>query len=327
MLDSRELRQAVDHERNRVDRNGSQFALLVFSSTGRPLTDAARRGFRQRLRTTDQAWSSRDQVVALLPDTGAEGAHKVAGELSELLTTDDAPPATNVFVYPSDSVEPWCEDDEVSPAGRVRSLDPLFLEPLPYWKRGLDVIGAAIVMLLTSPLLIVSAIAIKATSRGPILFRQRRSGLGGRPFTIYKFRTMELDAEEKKARLRVRSEQDGPAFKLKDDPRVTAVGRYLRTTCIDELPQLWNVLRGDMSLVGPRPLPCDEANECEPWQRRRLLVTPGLTCTWQVSGGMQVPFVEWMRMDIRYVRSRKLGHDLWLLCRTFVVVLLHRASH
>jgi lipopolysaccharide/colanic/teichoic acid biosynthesis glycosyltransferase len=138
---------------------------------------------------------------------------------------------------------------------------------------------------------------------------------------------MQEGAEELKASLRALNEQDGPAFKIKDDPRVSFVGSYLRRTCIDEFPQFWNVLIGDMSLVGPRPLPVDEAAECEPWQRRRTSVTPGMTCIWQVSGGTRISFTEWMRMDLRYARSRKLLGDLALLWKTFWVVVLHRASH
>ena len=147
------------------------------------------------------------------------------------------------------------------------------------------------------------------------------------PDRIYKFRTMTVGAEEQKHSLRAKSEQDGPAFKIKADPRVTRVGRYLRRSGIDELPQFLNVLKGNMSLVGPRPLPCEEADECKNWQRRRLTVTPGLTCIWQVSGGMRIPFVEWMRMDIRYIRSRRLLHDRKLLWATLIAVTLHRASH
>jgi lipopolysaccharide/colanic/teichoic acid biosynthesis glycosyltransferase len=145
---------------------------------------------------------------------------------------------------------------------------------------------------------------------------------------MYKLRTMYADAESRKAQLRPLSEQDGPAFKMKNDPRVTWVGKYLRKTCIDELPQLWNVLRGDMTLVGPRPLPCDEADACAEWQKRRLDVTPGLTCIWQATSGKErVPFAEWMRMDMRYIKERSLLKDLKLLAKTFWAVIRHRASH
>jgi lipopolysaccharide/colanic/teichoic acid biosynthesis glycosyltransferase len=131
-----------------------------------------------------------------------------------------------------------------------------------------------------------------------------------------------------KEQLRALSQQDGPAFKIKNDPRITLAGRYLRKTCIDELPQLWNVVIGDMTLVGPRPLPCDEADACENWERRRLDVTPGLTCIWQVRSGRScIPFSEWMRMDLRYIRGRSPAQDLKLLWKTFVAVVLHRASH
>src|SRR5262249_45710025 len=160
--------------------------------------------------------------------------------------------------------------------------------------------------LVLSPLLAVIALAVKATSRGPVLFWQRRSGHGGRPFWMCKFRTMVVNAEAQKANLKSQSEQDGPAFKMRNDPRVTPLGRVLRVTSLDELPQLWNILAGDMSLVGPRPLPCDETSECEPWHRQRLLVRPGLTCIWQVHGRSRVSFTDWMRMDVRYIRSRSL---------------------
>ena len=152
----------------------------------------------------------------------------------------------------------------------------------------------------------------------------RRAGLGGRPFTILKFRTMTADAEVQKAALRPLSERDGPAFKLSRDPRVTAVGRILRQTSIDELPQLWNVLRGEMSLVGPRPLPLDESDECARWQRHRLDVTPGLTCIWQVHGRSTVTFDEWMRMDMQYIESRSFWQDVKILAMTVPAVLLKR---
>ena len=135
-----------------------------------------------------------------------------------------------------------------------------------------------------------------------------------------------VDAESQKAELRAQSEQDGPAFKMAKDPRVTPLGRLLRKTSIDELPQLFNVLLGDMSLVGPRPLPCEESNRCEAWQRRRLDVTPGLTCIWQVRGRSKVSFSEWARMDVEYIRSRSLLSDLKLILKTIPAVLFRRGA-
>jgi lipopolysaccharide/colanic/teichoic acid biosynthesis glycosyltransferase len=171
-----------------------------------------------------------------------------------------------------------------------------------------------------------AALAVRLSGPGPILFTQRRAGLGGRPFTIFKFRTMTTDAEALKASLRALSERDGPAFKLTDDPRVTRVGKFLRSTSIDELPQLWNVLKGEMSLVGPRPLPLDESDGCTRWQRHRLDVTPGLTCIWQVSGRSTVSFAQWVRMDMKYIRRRTFLHDLWILVRTVPAVVLRKGA-
>jgi lipopolysaccharide/colanic/teichoic acid biosynthesis glycosyltransferase len=206
-------------------------------------------------------------------------------------------------------------------------MELMLLKPLPLWKRTIDVLAASVGLVLLSPLQFVIAALIKLTSPGPVFFTQLRDGLGGRPFTIYKFRTMRVGADAEKATLRQFSEQDGPAFKMKHDPRITSIGRYLRKSCIDELPQLWNVLKGDMSLVGPRPLPCDESRKCADWERRRLEVSPGLTCIWQVRGKSRVPFVEWMRMDIRYIKARSFFYDLALVLETVVAVAFHRASH
>lgn len=206
-------------------------------------------------------------------------------------------------------------------------MSELFAEPLPGWKRALDVAVAGLAIIASSPLMLAASVAIRLSSPGPIVFRQTRTGLGGRPFTIYKFRTMCIDAEKKQAALKAISEQDGPAFKLKNDPRVFAVGRWLRKTSIDELPQLFNVLKGDMTLVGPRPLPVHEADAVLQWQQRRHDVTPGLTCTWQVEGRSRVKFEEWMRMDMRYARRRNLLRDLSLVFKTVPAVLLRRGAN
>jgi lipopolysaccharide/colanic/teichoic acid biosynthesis glycosyltransferase len=160
-----------------------------------------------------------------------------------------------------------------------------------------------------------------------VIFRQTRIGRGGRPFVLFKFRTMCADAEKLKELLRARNEQTGPVFKMRRDPRVTRVGRLLRSTSIDELPQLWNVLRGDMTLVGPRPPTPDEVPKYEQWQRRRLSLTPGLTCIWQVSGRAEIGFLEWVRMDVRYAQRRSFWGDLRLLARTIPAILSGRGAH
>jgi lipopolysaccharide/colanic/teichoic acid biosynthesis glycosyltransferase len=182
-------------------------------------------------------------------------------------------------------------------------------------------------LLVSAPIVGLSALLIKMTSRGPVIFRQMRTGLGGRPFWIFKLRTMALNAEEEQSELRQCSEQDGPAFKMTSDPRVTAVGRFLRVMSLDELPQFWNVLKGEMTLVGPRPLPVAESDACAQWHRKRLDVHPGLTCIWQVRGRSRVTFDEWMRMDMEYIRRRTVFHDLKLLALTVTAVILRRGAH
>jgi lipopolysaccharide/colanic/teichoic acid biosynthesis glycosyltransferase len=323
-----DFRRAIDEERMRVDRTGKHFAIVVFDCL-----DAAKRrqlatACRERLRLIDRTGllSSRE-VALLLPGTDAAGARKVADEISSRIEGDGAPLSQGIYVYPGNAIAIDAGGSRDTVAAAVHTAEELLVEPTPLWKRLLDIAGASFGLLLASPVMLAAAIAIKLDSPGCIIFTQVRSGLGGQPFKIHKFRTMRVDAEALKHSLRENSEQDGPAFKIKDDPRITRVGRYLRRTCIDEFPQFWNVLKGDMSIVGPRPLPCDESEQCEDWQRRRLTVTPGLTCIWQVSGGMRIPFVEWMRMDIRYIRSRRLLHDLKLMWATLIAVIFHRASH
>ncbi|EGF25593.1 sugar transferase [Rhodopirellula baltica] len=193
-------------------------------------------------------------------------------------------------------------------------------------KRGIDVIGAGIGLVLAGPAILGAMAAIKLTDGGPVFFRQTREGQNGRPFTILKLRTMIVDAEKFQAELRAESHRDGPAFKISRDPRVTKVGHFLRATCLDELPQLINVLTGEMSLVGPRPLPWHESRACERWHRRRLDVRPGLTCTWQVNKAKAVTFDDWMRMDLRYIDQLGLFQDLRLIAQTVVVPVTGRGG-
>jgi exopolysaccharide biosynthesis polyprenyl glycosylphosphotransferase len=191
-------------------------------------------------------------------------------------------------------------------------------------KQLLDFLGALLLLLGSSPILLGVALLIKATSRGPVFFRQERAGLNGRPFTMYKFRTMVTNAEQLKQELAQLNEMTGPVFKVTNDPRITSVGRWLRKFSIDEFPQLLNVLRGEMSLVGPRPLPVDEVARFDDMShRRRLSVKPGLTCLWQVSGRNNVKdFRDWVRLDLEYIDNWSLWLDLKILARTIPVVLL-----
>jgi exopolysaccharide biosynthesis polyprenyl glycosylphosphotransferase len=188
-------------------------------------------------------------------------------------------------------------------------------------KRLFDIIASTGALLLLSPLLLGVALAIKLTSRGPIFFKQQRVGLHGKTFDMLKFRSMVVNAEELRAKLEALNEQTGPVFKIKNDPRITRIGRFIRKYSIDELPQLLNVLRGEMSVVGPRPPLPKEVEKYAAWQRRRLSVRPGLTCIWQVSGRNQISFEEWMYLDMQYIDNWTLLTDLRLLLKTVPVVL------
>jgi lipopolysaccharide/colanic/teichoic acid biosynthesis glycosyltransferase len=193
-------------------------------------------------------------------------------------------------------------------------------------KRSVDIVGASIGLVIAAPVIGAAAIAIRATSSGPAFFTQLREGRNGSVFRIFKLRTMYTGAEAQQATLRALSERDGPAFKMKNDPRVTPVGQFLRTSCIDELPQLLNVLLGHMSLVGPRPLPVQESRACAHWHRRRLDVRPGITCHWQINKGNVESFDDWMRLDLAYVDRGSLWSDFRLMLQTITVPLAGRGS-
>lgn len=194
-------------------------------------------------------------------------------------------------------------------------------------KRVLDVSVALFFLLLTAPVLALVALAVAIDSPGPVLFRQVRSGRNGIPFTFLKFRSMVADAESRRHEIEAFNEADGPIFKIRNDPRITRVGRLLRRTSLDELPQLWNVLRGEMSLVGPRPPLPSEVIRYEPWQRRRLLVTPGITGLWQVSGRSNVSFTEMVLLDLQYIQRWSLWLDIQILIRTVLVVFLTEGAY
>ncbi|MGC2112072.1 MAG: sugar transferase [Candidatus Korobacteraceae bacterium] len=196
-----------------------------------------------------------------------------------------------------------------------------------FFKRVFDVALSFASLVVLAPLLACIAAMIRITSPGPVLFEQTRCGLGGRRFTLYKFRSMINNAEQMRAELHQLNELDGPVFKISDDPRITTVGRWLRRFSLDELPQLWNVFRGEMSFVGPRPAVPEEVEQYEDWQRRRLRMRPGLTCTWVLEGRNHVDFNRWMQLDLKYIDNWSLWLDAKIFLRTIPIVLSGRGAY
>jgi len=245
----------------------------------------------------------------LLPVAGAEPVVAHAYAVCQLEAAPVVVPAGTFPVEPV-SLPPEAIEADLSVAWRLAL------------KRALDVVVAVAALAVLSPLLLLMALLIKATSAGPVFFGQRRVGMDGHVFRMLKFRSMVANAEALRPRLEVLNESNGPVFKMRVDPRVTWIGRFMRKYSIDELPQLINVLLGDMSLVGPRPPLPSEVARYEPWQHRRFAVRPGLTCFWQVSHGRyRISFDEWIRLDLKYIDQWTLLVDLCLLFRTVGVVL------
>ncbi len=250
---------------------------------------------------------------------------------SHLLTIQEA-----IYACETEGVEAWLVADFVKTAIARPTFETIGDRPMlvfrstpdASWsllgKRTIDIFGAVVGLTLFSWLFLLVALLVKFTSPGPIFFRQGRGGRHGRPFTMLKFRSMTTDAEMRQAELQVFNQMSGPVFKVESDPRVTRVGRFLRKTSIDELPQLLNVLRGEMSLVGPRPLPLYEVEKFETTaQRRRLSVPPGLTCLWQISGRNEIKnFQDWVKLDLKYIDNWSLWLDIKILLKTVPVVLL-----
>jgi exopolysaccharide biosynthesis polyprenyl glycosylphosphotransferase len=194
-------------------------------------------------------------------------------------------------------------------------------------KRGMDVVGAIALLVLCLPFMVIVAIAIKLSSPGPAFFAHERFGYMKRRFRMYKFRTMVTGAEQRQAELEDKNEAIGPVFKIRDDPRITGIGRWLRRTSLDELPQLWHVLMGEMSLVGPRPLPVrDVGRFSEPWLMRRFSVRPGLTCLWQITGRSDLGFAQWIALDLEYINRWSFWLDCTIILRTIPAVLKGRGA-
>jgi len=194
-------------------------------------------------------------------------------------------------------------------------------------KRAFDLSVGLLVLVLVIPIVPLIALMIKLDSPGPVFYRQDRIGRGGRPFRFYKFRSMYHGAELRRAELEGRNEQEGPVFKIKADPRITPVGQFLRRSSMDEIPQVLNVLRGEMSIVGPRPALPVEVARYQPWHRRRLDVKPGITCLWQIAGRSQIGFDEWMRLDMEYLRTRSLRTDAAIFAKTLPAVMARRGAY
>lgn len=349
-----------------MDRNGECFGVVILRLENmgrvRKQTVALARTLHRRLRDTDEKGHlGIGRLGVMLPDTNSQGTEFVLNSLLELAASQGLAVAGEAFVYPDQddkpprprtgqlsaaefvsaaeqvssdlafhesSAELASQQPQPHQASTLQSLPlSLILGKYPAWKRCLDITGAAVGLCISAPLIGMFAGLIRLSGPGPIFFTQARTGYLGETFNIYKLRTMVEGAEQQQHELGERNERDGPAFKMRNDPRVTRLGRLLRATGLDELPQLYNVLRGDMSLVGPRPLPVSEAEQCLPWQRQRQLVKPGLTCYWQLIKSRQVSFAQWMRLDMQYVRRLSFGLDVRLIVRTFASVLLGRVGH
>lgn len=341
-----ELLRQLHIEKRRTDRTKSPLSVVVFTLDSVDAADHS--GFWQLLqllseskRVTDILGYLSDQKVALLlPHTDAGGAHALIAIIRK--KAERLPLQVAAATYPDELFDSLMQEtqSECDPAEllfQVPLYNPPYLDGV--LKRSLDVAGALIGLILFSPVMLVAAIAVKATSPGPVIFRQSRVGLRGRPFQFLKFRSMRADSDDRIHREYVSNLIDGkldtinmgdagrPLYKLKGDPRVTAVGRIIRKTSIDELPQLLNVLKGDMSLVGPRPPLSYEAEKYESWHLRRVLeIRPGITGLWQVYGRSSTSFDEMVRLDLKYIRSASLWLDFKLLLATVRVLLGHHGA-
>ena len=282
----------------------------------------------------DPRGSATSQVPQLLHD------HSINVVMLSLSGLDEASVATVLNACDEEGVEVVIHPGLALAAPYRLTVDQLGGETVLYYraqsarpadlalKQLIDYVGGALLLGVLSPLFLLVALAVRLTSRGPVIFRQQRAGLNGRPFVMYKFRSMRADAEALKATLAAQNEMKGPVFKITADPRLTLVGQILRRHSLDELPQLWNVLRGEMSLVGPRPLPSEEVQRFDnPMHRRRLSVKPGLTCLWQIRGRNDISsFEDWVRLDLEYIDQWSLWLDLKILFATIPVTLFGRGG-
>ena len=336
LLSRAEFLRMVQREKRRTDRSHSalSLAVLVVDPNGGSTLPQVLAMVLSMVRETDYVTATDDQCIAvLLPDTGEAGLRSFLDKVA--LSRDAQGTRAAGATYPEASFDRLIAERLGTPRSRhpADADEPSPLRANGYrGKRALDVLGALVALILLSPLMLVVALLIRLTSPGPAIFRQTRVGQGGATFTMLKFRSMRTDIDDSAHRAFVASLIDGKvkpsggstagSFKIKGDPRVTAIGRFIRKSSIDELPQFYNVLRGDMSLVGPRPPVQYEADKYKAWHRRRVFeMKPGLTGIWQVEGRSRVSFDDMVRMDLRYLQHCSLRFDLGILLRTVSVVL------
>jgi lipopolysaccharide/colanic/teichoic acid biosynthesis glycosyltransferase len=340
LLSRAEFLRMVQREKRRTDRSHSalSLAVMIIDANGGSTLQHMLEKVLIMVRETDYVTATEDQCIAvLLPDTGEAGLRSFLDKVA--LSRDGQGTHASGATYPDATFDRLIAERLGTPRSRhAADADehlPVRSQGYPA-KRALDILGALVALILLSPVMLVVALLIRLTSPGPAIFRQTRIGQGGAPFVMFKFRSMRTDMDDRAHRQFVASLIDGkvPAtggtvsgttagpFKMRADPRVTAIGRFIRKTSIDELPQFYNVLKGDMSLVGPRPPVQYEADKYKAWHRRRVFeMKPGLTGIWQVEGRSRVSFDDMVRMDLRYLQLCSLRFDLAILLRTVFVVL------
>jgi lipopolysaccharide/colanic/teichoic acid biosynthesis glycosyltransferase len=329
-------------EKRRVDRSKAPLSMIIFyfdreemRGDGRSLGNLLA-SFNRDVRETDiKGWVDDNALGLLLPDTDEKGVRRCVDKIGN--GNGDQPYSVITATYPDHIFQKLLSEDgsqpnlfplDIDDTGKAHRLQSIL-------KRAIDIIGSLIGLILSSPIILLTAIAVKATSPGPVIFKQTRLGMKGNRFSFYKFRSMYCDCDDQIHRQYVadlirgdlekinQGEGDKPLFKMKTDPRITQVGRIIRKTSIDELPQFFNVLKGNMSLVGPRPPLPYEVEKYEPWHLRRILeVKPGITGLWQVDGRSQTSFNDMVRMDLRYVQNWSLSFDVRILVKTVKAVLL-----
>jgi len=357
----KQFRWILEMERARVDRTDSQFSLVLFdtgnSDNGVP--QHISQILEARLRITDEAgWFDNRQVGVVMPDTSAQGAWKLGEDVCHSVFDDPRSPFCNIYTYPSnwvsevfkgnssnDSSKTELQSDENPEDGSKENLKNLDLEYRtncrmlkpslaprnPFWKRGIDVLGAVLLLILLFPLFIMIAGLIKIVSPGPVFFKQKRVGYQGKLFDCLKFRTMTVNADtsvhEQYVCQLTCSEKPMTKLDMEDDARIIPLGNLLRVSALDELPQLINIIRGEMSLIGPRPCLPYEAMNYLIWQQKRFYAVPGLTGFWQVNGKNRTTFKEMIRMDIRYVKEMSLWLDMKILIGTIPAVFTQVAQY